>query len=73
MRLTPDDDDYCGYLGMRSDPKGQYVNFSNVKELIEALDDVLDGYAPHELRESTGLPQERCDEIFALLVKWRSL
>lgn len=39
------------------------------KELVKAFTDVLDGVKPHEIREMTGLPEKRCDEIYAHFIE----
>ena len=43
------------------------VNVKLVDLLLEAFTDVLDGCkGPHEIKEKTGLPDERCEEIYNL-------
>jgi len=35
--------------------------------IVEAFKDVMDGTKEHEIRENTGLPEERCKEIYKLM------
>jgi hypothetical protein len=41
-------------------------NIERIKELEEALMDVIDGYPAYDLVNSTGLSLERCQEIWRI-------
>ena len=42
-----------------------------IKELEDALLDVIDGYPAHDLTDRTGLSLERCEEIWMIATKGR--
>ncbi len=55
--------------------QGMAIDANDANDAITALLDVLDGEKEHDLQAATGLPAERCAEIYAvycrLLVKYQ--
>lgn len=50
-----------------SGSKTHGASIGHVAEMRRALVDVLEGVYPIELRAMTGLPMERCEEIYRLV------